>query len=330
MKTLFVSDLTAGQIIKDVAFAVVEKKLSVDKTGKQFLDLTLADRTGQIRAKVWGDSMPNISLKLISVGKVLAFSGTVTEFKEQLQLNLQEIREVDETQIEEYVQASRFPADDMWQQLMQIVQTIQTEQLRQMLLTMLSDADVSRKYKYWPAGLSYHHDFRSGLLQHVLECLNFVEGIAKFYPDVDLDIVKTGIILHDIGKIDELDADSVIPRYTALGSVLGHVYIGTTYVDRFLPVDAPQILRWHLKHIILSHHGERDKGAAVLPATAEALLVHSADVASANLNMGDSGVKQPANDLGMTDYNRWLDRWMWAGSKQTEPEPSSNENSASE
>jgi 3'-5' exoribonuclease len=315
MKNLFVTDITVGQVLQNVAFAITEKKLGVDKNGKQFLDLTLADKTGQLRAKIWPEAMANIDTKLISVGKVIAVSGVAVEFKEHIQINIQNVATVDETQLEEYVVASAFSADAMWSELLQIIAELQNPYLKQMCETMFADTEVARKFKYWPAGLSYHHDFRSGLLQHVLECIAMAKPMARFYPDLDMDMVIASLILHDIGKIEELDADTITPRYSAKGSVLSHLYIGTVYVDRFLPAEAPEKLSWHLKHIILSHNGAKEKGAPVLPATAEAVFVSALDEASAQLNMGDYGVKQPANELGMTDYNRWLNRWMWAESK---------------
>lgn len=319
MKTIFVSDLAPGMVLNGVPFAVAEKKLSTDKNTNQFYDIVLADKTGQVRAKVWPDNMAGVDTKQLQVGKVIAVDAHVVEHKGQVQLNILKTGSVDETKVEEYIEASRFSVDEMFAELEQVVREIENFQIKQMLQAILADAEISRKLKYWPAGLSFHHDFRSGLLQHILECLTLVSGIGRFYPDVDMDIVSAGIILHDLGKIEELDANGVVPRYSLKGSVLGHVYIGTEYVDKYLPADTPENIRWHLKHIILSHNGTREKGASVSPITAEALLVSAIDDVSADLNKGDKAMRMPTSDLGLTDYNRWLERWMWAGRKEDVP-----------
>jgi 3'-5' exoribonuclease len=192
---------------------------------------------------------------------------------------------------------------------------IANSDIKQMLQAIMDDQELITKFKYWPAALSHHHDFRSGLLQHVMEALALVDGLEKYYPDVDFDMVRAGIVLHDIGKVEEIDASGFVPQFTVRGAVLGHVFISTEYVDRYLPSTAPDKLRWHLKHIILSHNGEREKGAPVLPATPEALLVSGIDETSANLQKGYKGIQAATDDNGMTGYNRWLNRWLWADRK---------------
>lgn len=313
MKTIFVKDLEAGMTLTQVPFAINEKKQQQDKNGAALLDLTLADKSGTIRAKVFPDVLEKVDQKKLVVGKVIAFTGVVTEFKQQIQITVHSIDTVDETKLEEYTSSSPFSAEDMWEKLVDTTSNkIQNHYLRTMFASMWDNTEIVRKFKFWPAGLSFHHNFRSGLLQHVLEGLKIAEGLDEFYPDLDMDVVRAGIILHDMGKLDELNADSLVPYYEIEGSVLGHVYLGTKYVDKYLPEDAPRKLALHLKHIILSHHGKKEYGAPVLPATPEALLVYSVDYASTQVNMGMKAMTDPSNEVGMTDYNRFLERWMWA------------------
>jgi len=310
MKTLFVSDIVIGTVLSGVPFAISEKKQGTDKNGANFFDLTLSDKTGEIKAKIWPDALVRIDTKLISTGKVLSFSGVAVEFKENVQLNIHDVGQVDETKLDEYVQASTFSAENLWSKLTIITDKIQNPHLKSFLDNMWADSELLRKFKYWPAGNSYHHNFRSGLLQHVLECLQLAEGVDDFYPALDMDIVRVGIIVHDIGKLEEIDADSITPKYSLVGSVLGHVYLGTQYVDKYMPAAAPQKLNWHLKHIILSHHGSKEHGSPMLPATPEALLVASCDHASFHLNMGMKAIQDQAAG---TEYSKHLDRWMWSG-----------------
>lgn len=315
MKTLFVNDISTGTVISSVPFAITEKKQALDKNGAAFLDLTLSDKTGEIKAKIWPEALAKIDTKIISTGKVLSFSGVAVEFKDTVQLNIHSVDQIDETKLDEYVQSSIFSVDELWAKLTVITDRIQNPFLKELLGNMWADKEVLRKFRYWPAGNSYHHNFRSGLLQHVLECLQLAEGVDDFYPNLDMDIVRAGIILHDIGKLDEIDADSITPKYSLSGSVLGHVYLGTQYVDRYLPSNAPAKLNWHLKHIILSHHGQKEFGAAMLPATPEALLVASCDHASSHLNMGMKAIQDQSPG---TEYSKHLDRWMWSGASLNE------------
>lgn len=315
MKSIFVKDLQAGNVLSEVPFAILDKKRGTDKNGASFIDLTLTDKTGEVKAKIWPDNLAKIDQKLISAGKVVAFSGVVTEFKDSVQINVHQAAAVDENRLEEYVQSSIFSAEDLWQKLTQITDKIKNPYLKVFLDNLWADQEILRKFKYWPAGNSFHHNFRSGLLQHVLECLQLAEGVDDFYPNLDMDVVRVGIIIHDIGKLEEIEADTITPKYSLAGSVLGHVYLGTEYVDRFLPAEAPKKLRLHLKHIILSHHGQKEFGAAMLPATPEALLVASCDHASTHLNMG---MRAMNTETSGTEYNKLLDRWMWSGANVLE------------
>ena len=318
MKTLYVTDITSGTIVQGETFAIVEVKAATDKNDRPYYDLTLGDRTGQVRAKIWSDNLPNVDKETLKVGKVGAIWARVEDFRGKPQLNIMELRKVDETQLEEYLESSVFPVEEMWQELMTIIGEVKNHHIRTLLENLINDVEMARRFKYWPAAVSYHHDFRSGLLQHILECLSLARGLDKFYPEVDFDIVNAGIILHDIGKLEEIDAQGLVARYTVKGSVLGHLYLGTQIIDKYAPQDMPEKIQMHLKHIVLSHHGLKEKGSPVLPATAEALLVSGIDEASAKVQMGFKGVKDTPDEIGMTSYNRWLERWMWADSKVTD------------
>ncbi len=315
MKTVYVTDIASGTVIQGETFALIEVKAATDKNDRPYYDLTLGDRTGQVRAKIWSDSMGNVDKEGLKVGKVAAIWARVEEFRGKPQLNIMELRKVDETQLDEYLESSAFPVEDMWKQLLEIIADVKNKYIRGLLENIVNDPDMSRKLKYWPAAVSFPHDFRSGLLQHVLEMLTLASGMEKFYPDLDFDIVRGGIILHDLGKLEEIDAQGLVARYTVVGSVLGHIYLGTQIIDKFAPEGTPEKIILHLKHIVLSHHGEKEKGSPVVPATAEALLVSGIDEASAKAQMGFKGMKEPVDEIGMTSYNRWLERWMWADNK---------------
>lgn len=313
MKTLYVRDLVPGTVINRETFAIVDKKITTDKNGTQFYDLVLADKTGQIGAKIWYDSFGRVDRKAVKTGNVVAIDATVNEFKGAPQLVVLSLYAVDETKLEEYLESSKFSADEMFAELQQIVdQRVTNHHLKSMLQAMLADETVSRKLKYWPAANSYHHEFRSGLLQHKLECLSLAQSLERFYPEADFSVVYAGIIMHDIGKLDELDASGIVTRYTVKGSALSHIYIGTQYVDKYLSPEAPENLRVHIKHIVLSHNGDKEKGAPVEPITLEAGLVSVIDEASSMANQFAKGMQDEHDEHGMTGFNRWLKRGLWA------------------
>ncbi|MCA9379494.1 HD domain-containing protein, partial [Candidatus Dojkabacteria bacterium] len=248
MKNLFVSDLQNDSTISGVPFAVVEVKSATDKNNNPYYDLVLADKTGQVAGKVWSDNIGNVDKQALKAGRIVAVDAVVADFRGKLQLNITAARAVDETKLESYMETSVFDAEDMLDELKQIIDTkISNKEIKQLFANLFADADAVEKLKTWPAAVSFHHDFRSGLLQHILECLSLADGLERFYPDADFDLVRAGIILHDIGKLEELDASSITPRYTVKGSVLGHVYIGCEFVDRYLPGDASEKLNLNLK-----------------------------------------------------------------------------------
>ncbi len=315
MKSIYVESLRDGESLQGQTFAVFEVTRATDKYNNEYMDLLVGDRTGKLKAKIWSDTLPKVNTKLIKIGKVVALDARVEDYKGNLQLNVSGVHQVDETKVDEYIQSSTLNPEEMFAELKSVIDSIQNQDILAMFNSMLQDQDFVRKVKYWPAATSYHHEFRSGLLQHILEGLALANGVERFYPTLDFDVVKAGIILHDLGKLEELDASGFATRYTVKGSILGHIYIGTEIIDRFFPHNGSEKVKMHLKHIVLSHHGEKEKGSPVLPATPEAVLVHSVDAASAITRMAADAIEGNQDDFGMTPFVPHLQRWMWADSQ---------------
>src|SRR5690348_1729649 len=124
MKTVYVTDITSGTVIQGETFAIVEVKAATDKNDRPYYDITLGDRTGQVRAKIWSDSLPNVDKESLKVGKVAAVWARSEEFRGKPQLNIMELRKVDETQLEEYLESSTFPVEQMWQELLSTIASI--------------------------------------------------------------------------------------------------------------------------------------------------------------------------------------------------------------
>lgn len=313
MKTLYVTDLKANDTLTAETFAVQEVKMARDKNERPYYDLILVDKTGSIKAKIWSDYIDSIEKQALKPGKIVAVDAHVDSFRNQLQITITGLRGVDENKVEDYMETSIMSADEMWKDLQKVVKSVKNEYVQKLLHNMLNDDWVSERLKVWPAALSIHHNFRSGLLQHILEMLTVAEGMEKYYPNADFDLVKAGIILHDIGKLEELDGSGMVVSYTRKGSLIGHIVLGLQMVNAHMPEDMPTNLITHIQHIILSHHGVLEYGSPVVPSTLEAILVYRIDNVSADARKADKALQEEGDEQGLTSYNKYLGTRMWNG-----------------
>lgn len=315
MKILYVKDIVpGGPIITQETFAINEIRSAQDKNGRTYYDLVLADKTGRINAKIWPDSFDNVDKNALKAGKVVVVDAKIDQYKGVAQLSLLSLNAVDEAKLDEYMQSSEFPVDEMWAELQAVIASVQDQNIKQLLTNITSDPQVAEKLKYWPAAVTVHHDFRSGLLQHILEMLAAAEGLQKFYHTANFDIVKAGIILHDIGKVEELDASGPATVYSKRGSLIGHMVLGLEIIKRHLPEAFPENIFTHIEHIVLSHHGMYEYGSPVLPATVEALLVHNIDNVSADARKAAQALgNETLDNNGMSGYNKWMSTRFWNG-----------------
>lgn len=311
MKTLYVQDIKPGMLVSGETFVIKEIKQASDKNENPYYDLLLGDKTGDIKAKIWSDAITNVERSSLKVGKVVAIDAKVDEYKGASQLTILSANSVDETKLDDYLESSMIDIDVMWGELLGIVGNISDSYIRELLNNMLADPDIMRRLKFWPAGLSIHHDFRGGLLQHILEMLAIAEGLDRFYPEANFDIVRAGIILHDIGKLEEFEVRGISPVYTRRGSLIGHLVLGLEVLNKFKGSDFPEDLLLHLQHIVLSHHGLREYGSPILPSTVEAIIVYQADNLSSKTRIAAKGMREDADEEGLTKYNRWLDTRLW-------------------
>lgn len=146
--------------------------------------------------------------------------------------------------------------------------------------------------------------------------LTVAEGLERFYPEVDFDMVKTGIVLHDIGKLEELDGSGMVASYTTEGALIGHIALGIKMLEKYWPKDISYSNKLHVQHIILSHHGTKEFGSPVLPATVESILVHYIDNVSAKARTVTQGLEEGKDEHGFTSFNRWMGTRLWSGAKE--------------
>lgn len=315
MKTIYISSLQKGLVFENEAFLVISVEKVQDKTGKDYYKVVLGDKTGKIDGKIWNDKISGINTSILKSGKVLGVSGKVDDFKGIPQLNIFLVSEVDETVLEDFLESSMFPVEEMEKELQSKIEEIKDENIKKVILNILNHDPIKSKFKFWPAGNSVHHNFRSGMLQHILEMFDILESLKRFYPDANYDILSAGIILHDIGKVEELMGGiNTGSGYTLRGSLIGHITLGSLIFHDFAKDVLPEEDYIHILHLILSHHGALEFGSPVFPATLEATILTHIDNLSSKTRTAENFLRRVPENENLTDYCRWLNNVrLWNG-----------------
>jgi len=329
MKTYYIKDLSASLVLNQEPFAISEVTKAEDKFGKPYLKIILADKTGKVEGKVWNDKLIRIDPKICVAGIVVLVTAKVEEFKGKMQINIADLKRADETRLDDFIESSEFDSDVMMGELMDYLSQIKHNSLRTIIEEMFLDEEFKRSYKFWPAAKSVHHDFRSGLLQHVLEMLNIAYSMKRFYPMVNFDIVTAGIILHDIGKFQEFDVQGVGTEYSKKGILVGHIPLGALEFQKYAKGKISEDLYYHMIHMILSHHGEIQYGSPVVPATVEAVMLAYIDRLSDKARCAVQAIEDITEDKEFGNYNIWMENArFWKGGNYdelSEPDASSKE-----
>lgn len=260
------------------------KQVLKTKAGKTYYSLLLQDKTGIIDAKVW--ELNNGIDNFESMDFIMT-DGMVTSFQGSRQVNVSRIRKAQEGEYDpaEYIPASKYDREGMYQELKAIIATIGEPHLKKLAEKyFVEDTEFIKEFKQHSAAKSVHHGFVGGLLQHTLAVLKLCEFYATNYPILDRDLLLTAALFHDIGKMWEI---SSFPAndYTDEGQLLGHIFLGAELIGKeaALIPGFPQKLAAELRHCILAHHGELEYGSPKKPAIAEAMALYLADHADARL-----------------------------------------------
>jgi 3'-5' exoribonuclease len=277
MKSPYVNELEPNKVIT-TSFLVHSKEIRQKKTGEPYLSLLLADRTGELDAKMW-DNVAEI-IDDFDRDDFVKAKGMLQVFHNRPQLTIHKLRRLDESEIDfgDYFPSSRRDSAEMWSELRGIVAGIGNPHLRGLLDALLDDEEIARRIRRAPAAKQIHHAYLGGLIEHVLSVCAMARLAASHYRNIDCDLLLTGVVLHDIGKIYELNYERGF-SYSAEGQLLGHMQIGLRMMADKLR-DLPQFptpLRTLIEHMILSHHGHLEFGSPKLPQFPEALLLHYLD-----------------------------------------------------
>lgn len=266
-------------------FLVAQKQLRDRNDGNgKYLALTLCDRTGRIDGRVW-DNAEQFSSKF-DQNDFVDVHASVDEFNGKLQLRILNIARLDSSQIDlgDFQRKTTRDIDALWSQLRDHVNRFENADLKRLVFAFLDDQEIAARYKAAPAAKFMHHAWIGGLLEHVVDLVQFCELAAGHFPLIHRDLLVTGAILHDIGKIYELSWERGF-EYTLEGQMIGHISIATRLLDqkiKSLP-GFPARLHTLVEHIILSHHGSLEFGSPKLPMIPEAVLLHYLDDAEAKM-----------------------------------------------
>jgi 3'-5' exoribonuclease len=309
MKTPYVSELEPNQLVQGV-FLVQHKEIRQKKTGEPYLSLTLADRTGDLDAKMW-DNVPEV-METFERDCFLKVKGMVQLFQNKPQLTIYRLQLHAESEIDiaDFLPASKRDRDEMFAELLGWMASIANPHLKALLETIFADETVALAYRTAPAAKSIHHGWIGGLIEHVLSVCQLAKVTAAHYPDIDFDLLLTGVILHDIGKIYELTYSRSL-GYSTAGQLIGHINIGVRMVEdalRKLP-QFPPLLRDLVEHMILSHHGSLEFGSPRVPMFLEAMLLHQIDNLDSKMEAMRAHVAKDRQATGVwTGYNPALER----------------------
>ncbi len=277
-----VATLQAGEPV-DQYLLIKQATKSVTTMGKPFMTLILQDKSGSIEAKLWdtGDEQE----KLYQAGGIVRIGGEIHDYRGKLQLRIKTIRPINQDEnisVSDLVQSAETPKEELFEQLMSFFFEIKNPNISRITRFLIMENQQS--LSTFPAATKNHHDYASGLLDHVVSMLKLGKAVADLYPTLNRDLLYAGIILHDIGKVVELSGP-VSTTYTVTGNMLGHISIMVTEIalaaDK-LNIEGEEVML--LQHMVLSHHGKEEWGSPKKPMLQEAEMLHYIDNIDAKMN----------------------------------------------
>jgi 3'-5' exoribonuclease len=278
MKQQFVSGLKEGSVVS-AQFLVRQKEIRTSpRTGKSWLELDLMDSTGTIPAKMW-DNFAAIAATF-ECDDVVQVRGRVKVYNGQREVTLEQVIPAGERDydIADFLPHTKHDVEKLYRELQATIAALKNPWVKRLLESVTNDPAIAAKLKRAPAAMTMHHAFMGGLLEHVVSLLGLARAVASHYPELDWDLLVAGVVLHDIGKIEELRYARGID-YSTEGRLLGHISIGARIVAekiRAIP-DFPAALAVALQHLILSHHGTHEFGSPALPQMREAVALNFLD-----------------------------------------------------
>jgi 3'-5' exoribonuclease len=302
----FVNEIEPGETVSDV-YVVNQPILRSTTRGDLYIAMFLSDRTGQVNGRMW-QATETIYKALPKPGFV-HIDGRSELYQNNLQVIINNISVVDSSQVnlEDFLARTDKDTAAMFAEVKEIVGGIEHPQLKAIVEEFLADSELMDRLCNGPGGVSLHHNYLGGLLEHTWNMLRVAVGILPLYPEVQRDLVLAGLFLHDIGKTKELTYDMAF-SYTDSGQLMGHISLGLVMLSEKVRALAAKgtaidkVILDSLGHIMLSHHGAYEFGSPKLPATPEAFMVYFIDDLDAKINMVTKTIEE---DLSDSDWTAW-------------------------
>lgn len=275
-------------------YLVKAKNIKTSSANKPYIDFTLQDISGEVNAKLW-DAKGDVETQY-NPGEIVKVMGSVTQWQQSVQLKIIKIRtlnEEDEVDYSQFIPTAPIEAQNMFDEILGFVAEIQNDDIRKLVEALIEIYE--RQLMYYPAAKSNHHAIKSGLLYHILRMLRSAKALGSVYKNLNMDLVYAGVVLHDIEKINEMDASEVgvVEGYTKEGQLLGHIIMGIKRIDQVserLGID-PEISLL-VQHMILTHHYEPDFGSPKKPLIPEGELLHYLDMIDARMYDMNKALKE--------------------------------------
>ena len=318
MKDNYIADLPRleeNQLIES-HYLVLSKQQRTTRTAKPYLSLILGDNSGQIESRVWDPTDSRIAQDFAK-GDVIKVRAAVSKFEGVLQLKIERLRKLVSSEFDraDLLPATTYNINELWQKLEAAVASFSDLDLQRLITAVLADRNIREAFIEAPAAKQLHHAWLGGLLEHVVSLIGLADRVVPHYPMLMRDLILTGVILHDIGKIHELSWQTGF-EYTLEGQLLGHIQIGAAMVEKTMDSlpDFPPRLKTLVLHVILSHHGKLEFGSPKLPMIPEALMLNFLDDMDAKMQTLASEFQKAARQGKAAD--EMTDR-IWALDQRT-------------
>ncbi len=310
MKSQFVKELKAGDKLND-QFQIVKCETKTDKNGNNYLDMELRDNSGNISGKAWKYQGQYDHL-LNGDNPILFFKGSVESFNNNKQVSIEAIaKPTEEPSLKDFLPHTQKDIEQMAAELHGIIREIKNPSLNKILTAIfIDDKDYFGKFKICTGAKKLHHAFVGGLLEHTLSAVGFGKVIAGYYPAINKELLISGLMCHDIGKVFEFNHTTF--EYTDEGNLMGHLVMSFRHVDekiyelRRSGAELDEEVVKQLLHIILAHHGKLEFGSPKLPATLEAVVCNFVEDFDAKI---EAFLKLENDNPQLHDAaNAWLDK----------------------
>jgi len=293
----------------DAVLHVREASLATTRTGKSYIRARLGDASGDIEAIQWDAAEESVAN--FPAGGYVRLRAIAESYKGSVNLKVEKARPADPAEVDPaaFVPTTRRDVAELQKELRKLVRSVKHERLLALLKFFFEDNGFMERLVRAPGATTYHHACAGGLLEHTVGVAAAADALAAVNDRIDRDLLVAGALLHDIGKMDELSSSVGFER-TDAGNLVGHVVLGALAVDRAIRgmEGFPAALHLEVLHLLLAHHGQKEYGSPVVPATREALALHHLDNLDAKVEAADAAIRAPGQaDARWTEYLKMLD-----------------------